>query len=96
MSTKQNRGAGARPRCRPRLDISREAVADVVAANMQAGYSVQGDPHVKAQPGMITGLSRWYRPAEYTTADQIACTAIDLLKPRSAYRRQQCFPVVPT
>jgi AcrR family transcriptional regulator len=54
----------------------------VVAACMDAGYLDKTDPVVATRLilGMIIWVSRWYRPSEKITADQIADSAITLLR----------------
>jgi AcrR family transcriptional regulator len=54
----------------------------VVTANMRDGYLVEGDPVVTTRLilGMCVWISRWYRPSENLTADEIADAAINLLK----------------
>ena len=54
----------------------------VVAANMRDGYLVKGDPVVTTRLilGMCVWISRWYRPSEKLTPDEIADAAISLLK----------------
>ena len=54
----------------------------VVAANMEAGYIEKGDLVITTRLilGMILWVSRWYRPKEKITADQIAEDAIRLLR----------------
>jgi AcrR family transcriptional regulator len=54
----------------------------VVAANMHDGNVDQGDPVVAARLilGMLIWVSRWYRPSEKVTPDEIADTAIHLLR----------------
>ena len=56
--------------------------AGVVEACMEAGYLAKDDPLVATRLilGMIIWVSRWYRPAEKITADQIADSAITLLR----------------
>lgn len=56
----------------------------VVAACMDAGYLDKADPVVATRLilGMIIWVSRWYRPSEKITADQIADSAITLLRLR--------------
>lgn len=55
--------------------------ADVVAACMDAGHLAKGDPLVSTRLilGSIIWVSRWYRPAERITAEQIAESATALL-----------------
>ena len=55
----------------------------VVAANMHDGNLDQGDPVVAARLilGMLIWVSRWYRPSEKVTPDEIAEAAIHLLRP---------------
>lgn len=54
----------------------------VVAANMEAGYIEKGDEIITTRLilGMILWVSRWYRPKEKITAEQIADDAIRLLR----------------
>jgi AcrR family transcriptional regulator len=54
----------------------------VVAANMEAGYIEKGDEVITTRLilGMILWVSRWYRPKEKITSDQIADDAIRLLR----------------
>jgi AcrR family transcriptional regulator len=54
----------------------------VVAANMEAGYIDKGDEVITTRLilGMILWVSRWYRPKEKITAEQIADDAIRLLR----------------
>ena len=54
----------------------------VVTANMRDGYLVEGDPVVTTRLilGMCVWISRWYRPSENLTPDEIADAAINLLK----------------
>jgi len=54
----------------------------VVTANMRDGYLVEGDPVVTTRLilGMCVWISRWYRPSENLTSDEIADAAINLLK----------------
>jgi AcrR family transcriptional regulator len=54
----------------------------VVAANMDAGYIEKGDEVVTTRLilGMILWISRWYRPKEKITSEQIADDAIQLLR----------------
>jgi hypothetical protein len=54
----------------------------VVEANMQAGYLDEGDPVVTTRLiiGMIVWVSRWYRPNDKITSEQIAEEAIRLLR----------------
>jgi AcrR family transcriptional regulator len=54
----------------------------VVAANMDAGYIEKGDHVITTRLilGMILWVSRWYRPKEKITADQISEDAIRLLR----------------
>jgi AcrR family transcriptional regulator len=56
----------------------------VVAACMDAGQLDKTDPVVATRLilGMIIWVSRWYRPSEKITADQIADSAITLLRLR--------------
>jgi AcrR family transcriptional regulator len=58
--------------------------AGVVEACMDAGYLDKADPLVATRLilGMIIWVSRWYRPAEKITAEQIADSAITLLRLR--------------
>lgn len=59
---------------------------DVVSACMKAGYLDHGDPLLTTRLilGSIIWVSRWYRPAERITADQIADAAITMLGLRLA------------
>jgi tetracycline repressor-like protein len=64
----------------------------VVAANMRTGYLDGGDPLVTARLilGMIMSVSRWYRPNEPFTSQQIVATATRLVgfdEPPSGSRR---------
>ena len=54
----------------------------VVRANMDAGYLDEGDEIITARLilGMLIWVSRWYRPREGITPDQIAKEAIRLLR----------------
>jgi AcrR family transcriptional regulator len=54
----------------------------VVAACMDEGYLDKTDPVVATRLilGMIIWVSRWYRPSEKITADEIADSAITLLR----------------
>jgi AcrR family transcriptional regulator len=54
----------------------------VVAANMHDGNVDQGDPVVATRLilGMPIWVSRWYRPSEKVTPDEIADAAIHLLR----------------
>ncbi len=54
----------------------------VITANMEAGYIEQGDPVITTRLvlGMILWVSRWYRPKEKITPEQIADEAIRLLR----------------
>jgi Tetracyclin repressor-like, C-terminal domain len=54
----------------------------VVAANLKAGYIEKGDEVITTRLilGMILWVSRWYRPKEKITAEQIAEDAIRLLR----------------
>ncbi|BBY25727.1 TetR family transcriptional regulator [Mycobacterium stomatepiae] len=56
--------------------------ASVVAANMEAGNIEKGDLVVTTRLilGMILWVSRWYRPKDKITADEIAEHAIGLLR----------------
>ncbi|MCX2930119.1 TetR/AcrR family transcriptional regulator [Mycobacterium sp. CVI_P3] len=56
----------------------------VVAACMDAGCLEKTDPVVATRLilGMIIWVSRWYRPSEKITADEIADSAITLLRLR--------------
>ena len=56
--------------------------AEVVAACMDAGCLEKTDPVVATRLilGMIIWVSRWYRPSEKITADEIADSAITLLR----------------
>ena len=53
----------------------------VVAANMGDGNLDQGDPVVATRLilGMLVWVSRWFRPVDQTTPDEIADAAIQLL-----------------
>ncbi|MUL65834.1 hypothetical protein BOO86_15270 [Mycobacterium sp. CBMA 234] len=53
----------------------------VVTANIQDGNIEKGDPRVTARLilGMMIWVSRWYRPVEKSTPEEIAETAINLL-----------------
>ncbi|CDO90388.1 TetR family transcriptional regulator [Mycobacterium triplex] len=73
--------------------------ASVVAANMEAGNIDKGDLVITTRLilGMILWVSRWYRPKEKITAEEIADHAIGLLrlgyvppesKPAAARRRR--------
>lgn len=55
---------------------------EVVAANMEAGNLEEGDHVVTTRLilGMILWVSRWYRPKEKITSEQIAEHAIRLLR----------------
>jgi AcrR family transcriptional regulator len=61
----------------------------VVSSNMHDGYLDDGDPLVSARLilGMIIWVSRWYRPKEKLTPEQIADAAIDLLGLKKRRRR---------
>ena len=54
----------------------------VVAANMDAGYIEKGDEVITTRLilGMILWVSRWYRPKEKISSEQIADDAIRLLR----------------
>jgi AcrR family transcriptional regulator len=54
----------------------------VVTANMEAGYIDKGDEVITTRLilGMILWISRWYRPKESISAEQIADDAIQLLR----------------
>jgi hypothetical protein len=54
----------------------------VVEANMEAGYIEKADPIITTRLilGMILWVSRWYRPNEKITSDQIAEEAVRLLR----------------
>lgn len=54
---------------------------DVIERNMAAGVLAPGDPRVAARLvlGMLIWVSRWYRPREAITPEQIAATAHGLL-----------------
>lgn len=54
----------------------------VVSANMDRGYLDEGNPVVTARLilGMIIWVSRWYRPREKLSPDEIAATAIQLVR----------------
>jgi AcrR family transcriptional regulator len=56
--------------------------SSVVAACMDEGYLDKTDPVVATRLilGMIIWVSRWYRPSEKITADEIADSAITLLR----------------
>jgi AcrR family transcriptional regulator len=53
----------------------------VVSANMRDGHMDNGDARVTARLilGMLIWVSRWYRPVEKVTADEIADAALRLL-----------------
>ena len=53
-----------------------------MAACMDAGFLDKTDPVVATRLilGMIIWVSRWYRPSEKVTAEQIADSAIALLR----------------
>jgi AcrR family transcriptional regulator len=55
---------------------------DVVAANMREGNLETGDPAVTTRLilGMLIWVSRWYRPSENVTPDEIADAALQLLR----------------
>ncbi|MCV7039155.1 TetR/AcrR family transcriptional regulator [Mycolicibacterium moriokaense] len=63
---------------RPYEKIWRSVVTD----NIREGNLAAGDPVVTMRLilGMVIWISRWYRPNEKITADQIASTAIQLLR----------------
>lgn len=54
---------------------------DVIEESMAAGVLAQGDPRIAARLvlGMLIWVSRWYRPRETITAEEIAATARGLL-----------------
>ena len=54
----------------------------VVEANMEAGYIEKADPIITTRLilGMILWVSRWYRPNEKITSEQIADEAVRLLR----------------
>jgi AcrR family transcriptional regulator len=54
----------------------------VVEANMEAGYIEKSDPIITTRLilGMILWVSRWYRPNEKITSEQIADEAVRLLR----------------
>lgn len=54
----------------------------VVEANMRDGYLGDDDPVVTARLilGMLIWVSRWYRPIEKMTTEEIADAAIHLLR----------------
>lgn len=54
----------------------------VVSDNMERGYLDEGNPTVTARLilGMIIWVSRWYRPREKITPEEIADTAIHLVR----------------
>jgi hypothetical protein len=56
--------------------------ADVVAANMREGNLETGDPVVTTRLilGMLIWVSRWYRPSEDVTPDEIADAALRLVR----------------
>ena len=58
--------------------------ATVVENCMTAGYLDKGDPLVATRLvlGMVIWVSRWYRPSEKITAEEIADSAIALLRLR--------------
>lgn len=55
---------------------------EVVEANMRAGYLDEGDPLITTRLilGMLIWVSRWYRPSEKITAEQIADAALHLVR----------------
>ena len=55
---------------------------DVVAANMREGNLETGDPVVTTRLilGMLIWVSRWYRPSENVTPDEIADAALQLVR----------------
>jgi AcrR family transcriptional regulator len=55
---------------------------DVVAANMREGNLETGDPAVTTRLilGMLIWVSRWYRPSENVTPDEIADAALRLVR----------------
>lgn len=66
----------------------------VVEANMEAGYIEKADPIITTRLilGMILWVSRWYRPNEKITSEQIADEAVRLLRlgyvaPETAQRK---------
>jgi AcrR family transcriptional regulator len=56
--------------------------ADVVAANMREGNLETGDPVVTTRLilGMLIWVSRWYRPSDDVTPDEIADAALRLVR----------------
>lgn len=54
----------------------------VVSDNMEMGYLVKGNPVVTARLilGMMIWVSRWYRPREKISPEEIAETAINLIR----------------
>jgi AcrR family transcriptional regulator len=54
----------------------------VITANMEAGYIEEGDPVITTRLvlGMFLWVSRWYRPKEKISPEQIADEAIRLLR----------------
>jgi AcrR family transcriptional regulator len=56
---------------------------NAVTANMRDGNLDEGDPVVAARLilGMLIWVSRWYRPSENVTSEQIADAAIHLVQP---------------
>jgi AcrR family transcriptional regulator len=54
----------------------------VVVANIRAGYLDESNPVITTRLvlGMIIWVTRWYRPSENITAEQIADAAIHLLR----------------
>jgi len=59
--------------------------AGVVGRAMKAGVLAPGDPKLTTRLllGMVIWVSRWYRPAEKYTADQISEAAMALIAPHS-------------
>jgi len=54
-------------------------------SSMKAGVLAPGDPKLTTRQllGMVIWVSRWYRPAEKYTADQISEAVMALIAPRS-------------
>ena len=72
---------------------------DVVAANMDDGNLEKGDPVVTTRLilGMLIWVSRWYRPSEKLTPEEIADTALNLVRlgyaaPKPAARKPNSEP----
>lgn len=61
---------------------------DVVTANIEDGNLKEGDPQTTARLilGAMIWVSRWYRPVEKLTAEEIAETAVNLLGIRAGRR----------